>query len=113
MYCPKCRTEYTEDITECADCHVILVETLPEETPLEKIKWVALPVLPGEVYADMVEEVLSNLDIPHFTKSDWATSAFNISSSNLVGTKITIFVPEDNRVEAAQVIEEILGKKIN
>jgi hypothetical protein len=59
----------------------------------------------------MVEEVLSNLDIPHFTKSDWATSAFNISSSSLVGSKITIFVPEENRDEAAKILEDILGKK--
>ena len=111
MYCPKCRTEYLEDVKECADCHIPLVDELPEETPLERIKWVALPVLPGEVYADMVEEVLSNLDIPHFTKSDWTTSAFNISSSNLVGAKVTIFVPEENRDEAAQVLDDILGKK--
>lgn len=111
MYCPKCRTEYLEEITECVECKVGLVDKLPKETPLEKIKWVALPVLSGEIYADMVEEVLSNLNIPHFTKSDWATSAFNISSSNLVGAKITIFVPEDNSEEAAKVLEEILGKK--
>ena len=111
MYCPKCRTEYLEKINECVECMVALVDELPEETPLEKIKWVALPVLSGEIYADMVEEVLSNLNIPHFTKSDWATSAFNISSSNLVGAKITIFVPEDNLEEATKVLEEILGKK--
>ena len=111
MYCPKCRTEYLEEIDECAECKVALVGELPEETPLEKIKWVALPVLPGEIYADMVEEVLSNMDIPHFTKSDWVTSAFNISSSNLVGSKITIFVPENNRAEATKILEDILGKE--
>jgi hypothetical protein len=111
MYCPKCRTQYIDNIEECADCKVVLVDELPEETPLEKIKWVALPVLPGEVYADMVEEVLSNMEIPHFTKSDWATSAFNISSSNLVGAKVTIFVPENNHEEASQILNELLGKK--
>lgn len=111
MYCPKCRTQYVEDVKECFDCKLPLVDDLPEETPLEKIKWVALPVLSGEIYADMVEEVLTNLNIPHFTKSDWATSAFNISSSNLVGAKITIFVPDENREEAIRTLEDILGKK--
>lgn len=111
MYCPKCRTQYIENIKECSDCQVPLVEELPEETPLEKIKWVALIPLAGEVYAEMVEEILQKMDIPNFTKSDWATSAFNISSANLVGAKVTIFVPEENRDEAAQLIEEILGKK--
>jgi hypothetical protein len=111
MYCPKCRTQYIENIKECSDCQVLLVEKLPEETPLEKIKWVALTPLAGEIYAEMVEEVLQKLDIPNFTKSDWATSAFNISSANLVGAKVTIFVPEENRDDAAQLIEELLGNK--
>lgn len=32
MYCPVCRYEYLEEITECSDCRVPLVETLqPEE----------------------------------------------------------------------------------
>ena len=111
MYCPKCRTQYIENIKECSDCKIPLVDELPEETPLEKIKWVALTPLAGEIYAEMVEEVLQKMDIPNFTKSDWATSAFNISSANLVGTKVTIFVPEENHDEAAKLIEELLGEK--
>ena len=111
MYCPKCRKQYIENIKECSDCQVPLVEELPEETPLEKIKWVALTPLAGEVYAEMVEEVLQKMDIPNFTKSDWATSAFNISSANLVGSRVTIFVPEENHDDAAQLIEELLGNK--
>jgi len=111
MYCPKCRTQYIDNVNECYDCKVPLVDKLPEETPLEKIKWVALAPLAGEIYADMVEEVLQNMNIPHFTKSDWATSAFNISSANLVGTKVTLFVPEENREEATKVVEDLLGKK--
>jgi len=111
MYCPKCRTQYVEKVAECFDCKVPLVEELPEETPLEKIKWVALTPLAGEIYSEMVEEVLQNEGIPHFTKSDWATSAFNISSANLVGAKVTIFVPEENHTEATKILEELLGKK--
>ena len=111
MYCPKCRAQYVEKVDECFDCKIPLVDELPEETPLEKIKWVALTPLNGEIYAEMIEEVLQKMDIPNFTKSDWATSAFNISSANLVGAKVTIFVPEENREEASQIIEELLGKK--
>ncbi|UCC78883.1 MAG: hypothetical protein JSW64_11440 [Candidatus Zixiibacteriota bacterium] len=31
MYCPKCRAEYVEGITECPDCGVSLVTELPTE----------------------------------------------------------------------------------
>lgn len=33
MWCPQCRSEYKEGITECVDCHIALVpyEELPEE----------------------------------------------------------------------------------
>jgi hypothetical protein len=30
-YCPQCRSEYVEGITECAECHVPLVDSLPDE----------------------------------------------------------------------------------
>jgi hypothetical protein len=32
MFCPQCRTEYVEGVTECADCRVALVADRPAET---------------------------------------------------------------------------------
>lgn len=31
LYCPQCRSEYVEGITECPECQVPLVESLPPE----------------------------------------------------------------------------------
>lgn len=33
-WCPKCKNEYVEGITECADCHTMLVDELAEEEEL-------------------------------------------------------------------------------
>lgn len=111
MYCPKCQTQYVENIKECSDCNVLLVEELPEEKPIEKVKWVALPPVKGNIYADMVEEVLQKRNIPHFTKSDWFTTAYSLSGANYLGARSVIFVPEEHRDESTKLIEELLGEK--
>jgi len=33
MFCPKCNAEYRPGFTECADCHVALVDTPSAQTP--------------------------------------------------------------------------------
>jgi len=53
MYCPKCRAEYVEGITECPDCGVSLVTELPTEEKhidLQTLKMATVLALIGICY---------------------------------------------------------------
>ncbi|MHB8108914.1 MAG: tetratricopeptide repeat protein [Syntrophorhabdaceae bacterium] len=51
MFCPRCRTEYREGFTICADCKIPLVEQLPFEAPPE------YPEEGGEFFDEQQEEM--------------------------------------------------------
>ncbi|NIA18598.1 MAG: hypothetical protein GWO85_00710 [Simkaniaceae bacterium] len=109
MICPECLTEYIEGTEVCADCKVSLVDAEPIHLPLNEVKWVALDPLSGKVYADMVSEALNNADIPNYIKSDWAESAFNIEAVRMAGMTVKLFVPEEYKDKAEQILHDIAG----
>lgn len=63
MWCPECRNEYKEGITECSDCHVSLVEELPSEDGPELL-WTSsiIEEASGEKIVDL-DDVGSDIDM--------------------------------------------------
>jgi hypothetical protein len=60
MFCPKCEAEYIEGITECADCHVPLVEKLPGEDMPDAGKTLTYEdLLPIMTFLDREEAIIA------------------------------------------------------
>ena len=73
MYCPKCKAEYREGFTKCAECQIDLVKELPKEpekpTP-EYIEYACLLTTfnPGDIA--IIKSILDGTDIKYFIKGD-------------------------------------------
>jgi len=102
-FCPSCRVEYVPGITECPDCGSKIVDTLSD---IPDIKWVALPSVPGVVYAQMITEVLIREEIPCYIQSLWSSGGLGvISSTSMPGVTAKIMVPEPEYERAKQIQE--------
>lgn len=85
MFCPVCRYEYLEGVTECNDCRVTLVEVLPPEEPKEEtplpplLKFAAPSAIIGLSYVFVVRTL--NTIFPgmslNFKLAQW-NSVFNL-----------------------------------
>ncbi len=106
-YCPKCNEEYEPQIEFCSDCNVTLVNEQPIDIPLDQIEWVEAGQFSGKVYGEMAGGILANNNIPYFLKSDFFSSAFNISPVNMPGAVVKLFVPENDKEHAEQLIIDI------
>jgi len=106
-YCPNCNSEYEPDIEFCLDCNITLVEEQTLDDLLEKIEWVEAGQFAGKVYGEMAGEILANNDIPYFLKSDFFSTAYNISTVNMPGVLVKLFVPANNKEQAEQLIMAI------
>ncbi len=106
-YCPQCNAEYEPQIEFCSDCNVTLVDEQPVDIPLDQIEWVEAGQFSGRVYGEMAGEILANNNIPYFLKSDFFTTAFNVSPVNVPGAVVKLFVPENDKERAEQLIMNI------
>ncbi|KIR01642.1 hypothetical protein P261_00456 [Lachnospiraceae bacterium TWA4] len=70
-YCPKCKTKYVENITECIDCHIPLVDDSRANSP------VFLVSVESE-FARKIQEFLGYLGIDVTLKFDSSADLFDV-----------------------------------
>jgi hypothetical protein len=111
MFCPKCKTEYRDGFSRCADCDVPLIPALPPE-----------PEEPSEEYVDLIDIITySSRHDAELAKSFLASNGVNavVSGDDYGGiqpalsfsTGIRLLVKEED-VEKAKRIFHKAGIKL-
>ena len=103
MICPKCHAEYFENNEKCGDCNLELIDACSIDIPIPDMQWVALKPIYSSTTADMITEILNNEEIPHYAKSDWASSALNTSGNSLIDNIVRIFIPKLYEKKAVRI----------
>jgi len=66
MFCPKCKTEYREGFSVCADCHVELVKELPPEPEPEYIEYEEIMITYNPADVALIKSILDAEDITYY-----------------------------------------------
>ena len=111
-WCPECKMEYRDGYSECSDCNVELVVSLPKHNVGANVakkeyeySAPAFAVSVGErVEADELTAYLSSFDIPTRVRYRAAGGHMTVLMGNTYG--VDIYVPEKLLDEAMVLIEQ-------
>ncbi|MBN1481177.1 hypothetical protein EH223_01860 [candidate division KSB1 bacterium] len=109
-FCPECRYEYVPGHKECPDCHVKLVEELPERAsgdPSEK-EYVELHPLPGHIYAEMVKEVFDKEGIECILIPDVISTGLLVKGTDVAGNEVRIRVFKEDQEQAQEILHSMM-----
>jgi len=111
VFCPECLTEYRQGFVECSDCHVPLVDSLPEPETPDHTGEGDLDVLIrsgccGPLAIGLAKSLLEEAGIPFFLMGQnvWARQ----ESGNFIGW-LDVRVPHDREAEAREILKSVEG----
>lgn len=113
MYCPECRSEYREGFSQCADCEVALVETLPplESTPHPDLHLVTVLEIGDPSLLAIAESLLQEQGIPYSKSNEQLQDLFALgrlgAGFNPITGPILLQVPEEHAEAALQILEDL------
>ncbi len=94
MFCPVCRSEYVEGVTECHDCRVPLVKVLkdPLDEPPIEFEEVLQTYNQGDIA--VIRSLLDNEDIQYFFRGE----IFNLVDPLIQPAKLHVRKDQSKRV---------------
>ncbi len=111
MYCPKCRSEYVDGVTECADCQVPLVTFLPPEPEPTYQEMVTVLTTTDSSELLVAKSMLEGAGITFFAQGEGLVDLFGkIGFNPAIGAVEVKVRPED--VELAREVLETKGEPL-
>ncbi len=108
-FCPKCRAEYIDEVKECPDCQVKLVDVLPPKDEPEYVDLVELEKVPDEVSGVMMKGILESSGIDVVLKAakiPWYDGIASTWSTYYWGI---LLVPEEELEQSRKILDDYLG----
>lgn len=110
MYCPKCKAEYREGFTECADCRVRLLNGSPPPDPPSRfdpnLDLVVVLKTHDQIQLALAKGILEDSEIPFFILGSIATLVQDVDP--FLHKEVQIQVPRDREAEARELLASIL-----
>lgn len=116
-FCPKCKTEYEEGVTTCADCGEKLVRNLPKEPKSKDAPYIdddkeAFLVSVSEGFdTQMIEGSLRSANIPFVKKGHSGPEGFSRYDYKYECVGVDFYVPAKLLEKAKALIPELEGEK--
>lgn len=114
-YCPACKNNWEDDLTECPICTSELQSSKEADREPERQSWILLGYVNDKMSADYVKEVLQTYEIPAVVISK--SGYFGQVGLTLPGfykpglSLFEVSVPTELAVEAVDIMNMVLGDK--
>jgi hypothetical protein len=110
MFCPDCGAEYRPEITECAECQVRLVSSLPaEEAPTPDAKIVPVFRTTDAMMLPIVTSLIESAGIEYFVQGEEALGLIPVGSAGSAVSRASLGAIVHVHEEDAASVREILA----
>jgi len=110
MFCPRCRTEYRDGLTECADCQVALVPALEIEVQDCRPASVAVFESNDRFTVSLAKGSLEDAGIPFWMHGD--EIAAHLALSPVIFPSCQFLVTKDREAEARELLASLQSSRV-